>query len=158
MKRILFIAVVAIMTSASFAQEKSEPQRRRREFNPEEFAAMQTNMLNKALQLDSIQYQAVLLMNYADALTMQDSMKVRRERFEKMRANGEKPQQTRPDSEERKARMELEKQRREVRDNKLKQILTPEQFEKYIKMQEEQKERMRHNRRGRDGGRNWNRN
>lgn len=153
MKKILLFTFATIMALASHAQEDGRQQRRQREFNPEEFAARQTQSLHQALQLDSVQFQALFLMNYADALTMQDSMKVRRERWEKMRANGETPQRAQPTEEERNARMELEKQRREIRNGKMKQILTPEQYEKYIKLQEEQKERMQRNWRGGRGGR-----
>jgi Spy/CpxP family protein refolding chaperone len=70
-----------------------------------------------------------------------------------MRANGETPKDAQPTEEERNARMELEKLRREIRNGKMKQILTPEQYEKYIKLQEEQKERMQRNWRGGRGGR-----
>ena len=114
-----------------------------REFNPEDIAAMQTNRIHQVVNLDSTQYQAIFLINYADALTMQDSMKARRERSEKMRANGERPKRMQPSEEQMKARMELEKQRREVHNEQLKLILTPEQFEKYMKHEEEQRARMR---------------
>ena len=46
--------------------------------------------LHRILQLDSIQLQAVFLMNYADALTMQDSINARHARMEKMRAEGKR--------------------------------------------------------------------
>ena len=114
-----------------------------REFNPEDMAARQTNRMHQVVNLDSTQYQAIFLMNYADALTMQDSMKARRERGEKMRANGERPQRMQPSEEQMKARMELERQRREIRNERLKLILTPEQLDKYLKYEEEQRARMR---------------
>lgn len=141
MKKILFCIIAAMLSTASIAQEGRPQNRERREFNPENFARMQTERINKAVQLDSIQYQAVFLINYADALTMQDSMKVRRERAEKMKAEGKKPERTQPGSEEFKAQMELEKQRREARDAQMKQILTPEQYEKYTKHNEESRKR-----------------
>ena len=106
-------------------------------------AARQTNRMHQVVNLDSIQYQAIFLMNYADALTMQDSMKARRERGEKMRANGERPQRMQPSEEQMRARMELERQRREIRNERLKLVLTPEQLEKYLKHEEEQRQRMR---------------
>lgn len=141
-RRFLFLAFLLLTITGADAQEGARRQHKPREFNPEEFAARQTYMLHQALQLDSVQFQAIMLMNYADALTMQDSMKVRRERFEKMRANGERPKKQ-PSEEERKARMELEKQRREIKNQQMKQILNAEQYEKYIKLQEENRERMR---------------
>ena len=147
-RKILFVAFLFLTITGADAQEGARRQHKPREFNPEEFAARQTYMLHQALQLDSVQFQAIMLMNYADALTMQDSMKVRRERFEKMRANGERPRRQQPSEEERKARMELEKQRREIKNQQMKQILNAEQYEKYIKLQEENRERMRNRKEG----------
>lgn len=143
MKKVLFLIVAAMMATFSFAQEGRGQQRQRREFNPEEMAQRQTAQLHSVLQLDSIQYQAILLMNYADAVTMQDSINARRARAEKMRAEGKEPERTRPTEEQTKAMMELQKQREEVRNEQMKQILTPEQYEKYLKYQEEQRKNMR---------------
>ena len=141
MKKILLCVVALMLAIMTFAQQRRQHQPR--EFNPEEMAQRQTMALHQALQLDSIQLQAVFLINYADALTMQDSMKVRRERMEKMRAEGKKPERVRPSEEQMKAMAELQKQREEVRNEQMKQILTPEQYEKYLKYQEEQRSRMR---------------
>lgn len=151
MKRTILYVVVAMLATVTFAQENNRMQRR--EFNPEEYAVRRTQMLNQELKLDSVQYQAVLLMNYADALTIQDSMQVRRERMEKMRAEGRKPEFKRPTDEQRKSMEELNKQREELRNEQMKLILSPEQYEKYLKYQEEQRNRMRQGRPGRPGGR-----
>ena len=153
MKKILICIVAAMFATMTFAQHHAAPQRQQREFNPEEMAQRQTMRLHQALQLDSIQFQAVFLINYADALTMQDSMNVRRERMEKMRAEGKKPERVQPSEEQMKAMMELRKQREEVRNEQMKQLLNPEQYEKYLKMQEEQRERMRQMRGRRGHGR-----
>ena len=142
-----------MFATMTFAQHHGAPQHQRREFNPEEMAQRQTMVLYEALQLDSIQLQAVFLISYADALTMQDSINARRERMEKMRAEGKKPERMRPSEEQMQAMMELQKQREQVRNEQMKTILTPEQYEKYLKMQEEQRERMRQGRQGRPGGR-----
>ena len=135
-----------LFATLSMAQEHRGEQERtpfnqRMEFNPERMAAWQTNRLQQALQLDSMQYQVIFLMNYADAVTMQDSMKARRERAEKMRTEGKRPE--RPTEEQMKARMEIEKEREQIRNEQMKQILTAEQYEKYLKYIEEQRERMR---------------
>ena len=140
MKKITLCIVATMLAATSFAQDFHTQQRR--EFKPEEIATWQTNMLQQALQLDSMQYQVIFIMNYADAVTMQDSMKARRERAEKLRAEGKSPQ--RPSEEQMKARMEIEKEREQIRNEQMKQILTPEQYDKYLKHIEEQKERMRH--------------
>ena len=86
MKKITLCIVATMLAATSFAQDFHTQQRR--EFKPEDIATWQTNMLQQALQLDSMQYQVIFLMNYADAVTMQDSMKARRERAEKLRAEG----------------------------------------------------------------------
>ena len=142
-----------MFATMTFAQHHGAPQHQRREFNPEEMAQRQTMVLHEALHLDSVQLQAVFLISYADALTMQDSINARRERMEKMRAEGKKPERMRPSEEQMQAMMELQKQREQVRNEQMKTILTPEQYEKYLKMQEEQRERMRQGRQGRPGGR-----
>ena len=156
MKKILLCFVAAMFATMTFAQHHGAPQRQHREFNPEEMAQRQTLRLNEALQLDSIQLQAVFLINYADALTMQDSMNARRARMEKMRAEGKRPERVQPSEEQMKAMMELQKQREEVRNEQMKQILNAGQYEKYLKMQEEQRNRMRQGfggPQGRPGGR-----
>ena len=149
MKKITLCIVVAMLATISFAQDFRT--QKRREFKPEDIATWQTNMLNEALQLDSTQYQVIFLMNYADAVTMQDSMKVRRERAEKMRAEGKKFE--RPTEEQMKARMEIEKEREQIRNEQMKQILNAEQYEKYLKHIEQQKERMRRGPGGNPGNR-----
>ena len=153
MKKILFCIVATMFATMTFAQHHGAPQRQQREFNPEEMAQRQTMRLHEALQLDSVQLQAVFLINYADALTMQDSMNARRARMEKMRAEGKRPERVQPSEEQVKAMMELQKQREEVRNEQMKQILNAEQYEKYLKMQEEQRNRMRQGFGGRPGGR-----
>ena len=155
MKRIAIVFFAAMLFAAASAQ--NDGQRRHREFNPEDMALMQTARIHEAVKLDSVQYQAIFLINYADALTMQDSMKARRERYDKMRANGEHPQRMQYSEEQMKMRREVERQRREVRNEKFKQILSPEQFESFIKMEEQQMKKMRegrrgHGRQGRNGG------
>lgn len=110
--------------------------------NPEAMALAQTKNLQEVLQLDSVQYQAVFLMNYSDAMAMQDSMKARRERAAR---DGKRVP---PTDEERKARAEVMKKRMEIRNEQMKQILTEEQYNKYL---EYQKKSMRNGRRPRGG-------
>ncbi|MBR5852296.1 MAG: DUF4890 domain-containing protein [Bacteroidaceae bacterium] len=151
MKKILLCVVAVMFATVTFAQQQHR-QQPPRQFNPEEMAQRQTMALHQALQLDSIQLQAVFLINYADALTMQDSMNVRRERMEKMRAEGKRPERVQPSEEQMKAMMELQKQREQVRNEQMKQILNAEQYEKYLNYQQEQRNRMRQGFGGRPGG------
>ncbi len=130
MRKSILLLFAMLLAVAAYSQSRDgRSPARRREFNPEMVALAQTNNLHKVLQLDSMQYNMVMLMNYSDAMAMQDSMKARAAR------QGEKRVQ--PTEEERRARAEVMKQRRALRDEQMKKILTPEQYEKYIKYMEE---------------------
>ena len=135
---------MAMMVAVTaFSQERQrDGKARRQQMNPEAMALAQTRNLQQILQLDSIQYQAVFLMNYSDAMAMQDSMKARRERADR---DGKRVP---PTDEERKARAEVMKKRMEIRNEQMKQILTEEQYNKYL---EYQKKSMRNGRRPRGG-------
>ena len=127
----------------AFSQERQrDGKARRQQMNPEAMALAQTRNLQQILQLDSVQYQAVFLMNYSDAMAMQDSMKARKARADR---DGKRVP---PTDEERKARAEVMKKRMEIRNEQMKQILTEEQYEKYL---EYQKKSMRNGRRPRGG-------
>ncbi len=123
-KCILLFVAVALAVSAYSQQIERERPARRFEMNPEAMATAQTKNLQQILQLDSLQVQAVFLMNYSDAMAMKDSMQARAARGEEKRVK--------PSVEERRARMEVIKQRRALRDEQMKSILTPEQYEKYV--------------------------
>ena len=152
MKKILLCLVAIVIAASASAQSGNDRERTRREFNPEETALRQTNALNEVLQLDSMQYQCVFIMNYADALTMQDSINARRERMEKMRAEGKKPERVRPTEEDMKAQMEIYKEREKIRDEQMKNLLTPEQYKKYTAYKEKRQKKMQQGRGGRRGG------
>ena len=64
MKKILLCIVASMFATMTFAQHQ-RPQHQPRRFNPEEMAQRQTMRLHEALQLDSVQLQAVFLINYA---------------------------------------------------------------------------------------------
>lgn len=136
MKKTILLAVVAMLSFPAFSQQQQAPQSRRQEMNPEQMATIQTQRLQQELQLDSLQYQAVFLMNYSDAMAMQDSMKVRRER-------GDSGERTRPTDEERQAREAAMKKRQETRNENMKQILTEEQYNKYLEYTEKQSKNRR---------------
>lgn len=147
MKKTFLLVIAMIVAVTAFSQERQRGDRaRRHQINPEAMAMAQAKSLQEALQLDSVQFQAVFLMNYSDAMAMQDSMKVRRERAER---NGER---VKPTDEERRARAEVMKRRQEVRNEQMKQILTEEQYKKYLEYNEKM---MRSGRRGgpREGNR-----
>ena len=135
---------MAMMVAVTaFSQERQrDGKARRQQMNPEAMALAQTRNLQQILQLDSVQYQAVFLMNYSDAMAMQDSMKARKARADR---DGKRVP---PTDEERKARAEVMKKRMEIRNEQMKQILTEEQYNKYL---EYQKKSMRNGRRPRGG-------
>lgn len=139
MKKLLFVIALLVSISAT-AQQRGNGQRR--EYNPEEMALMQTQQLNKVLELDSVQFQALFLMNYSDNLAMQDSIKVWRERRETER---EKVRNL--SDEERKQRMDaqraVQEQRRQARAEQMKSILSPEQYKKYEEYMAEMAKRRR---------------
>lgn len=142
MKRNLLFVLVALMAMTLSAQE-NRGRGRQREYNPEQVALMQTQQLSNVVGLDSLQFQLVYIMNYSDAVAMQDSMKVRRARMEEARKSGKKIERQRPAEEQMQARLEVMKQRKAVKDAQMKEILKPEQYEKYLKYSEEQEKRRR---------------
>ncbi len=129
------------MISVFVYAQNDARQRVRREFNPEEMAMRLTDELHKVVGLDSMQYQVVYLLNYADMTAVQDSMKARSARMEEMRKSGSKPERRQITDEERKAQMEVMMQRKAARDEQMKGLLSPEQYEKYQKYEEERSAR-----------------
>lgn len=114
MKKSILLLMAVLLAVAGYSQRRDgRPRARRHEMNPEMMAIAQTNNLHKVLELDSVQYNMVMLMNYSDAMAMQDSIKARA------------------------ARAEVMKQRRALRDEQMKKILTPEQYRKYLEYMEQ---------------------
>ena len=111
-----------------------------------------TQKLHEVVQLDSVQFQAIFLMNYSDAVAMQDSMQVNKERRAQMRKDGKRPERIPPTEEERRVRKEIMEKRRALRDEQMKQILTAEQYGKYTEYMKRSNERMRPGNGPRRGG------
>lgn len=152
--RKIVLLFAALMTLTMSAQEKRG--REQRNFDPEAVATMQTQRLNEAVGLDSLQFQLVYIMNYSDAVAMQDSMKARRARMQEARKDGRKMERQRPTEEQMKARREIMEQRKAVRNAQMKEILSAEQYEKYLKYIEVQEQQNKQRWQGR-GGRGGNR-
>lgn len=146
-KFLLFLA--AMMAVALSAQEGRV--RAQRNFDPEMVATMQTQQLAEAVGLDSLQFQLVYIMNYSDAVAMQDSIKARRARAEEARKSGQRVERQRPTEEQMKARREIMEQRKAVRNAQMKEILSAEQYEKYLKYAAEQEKKGRQRWQGRGG-------
>ena len=143
MKKCIIFVFAMLMSFTAFAQERGtgRGERPQRRFDPESIAMAQTNALDRVVDLDSIQYQIVYLMNYSDAVAMQDSIKARRDRREQMRRNGQEAQFQRPTDEEIAARRQVMQQRQAIRNAQMKEILTPEQYEKYLQYEKKQQQR-----------------
>lgn len=149
MKKLFIIALLllpGIMLCAQDNNRRREGRRpqgseMRRTFSPEALAKMEADAINEAVGLDSLQYQLVYILKYSDVAAMQDSMKARSARMEKMRKKGEKVAPPRRDDKSReewmKAREELMKKRRDAMNEQMKQILSPKQYKKYLKFDEE---------------------
>ena len=125
MKKILFAIMVLAISTCAFAQQ---PQRgQRREFKPEDMAQRQTDRIKEACQTNEKQNKALYNYFLRDAKRQQ-------EQWAKMQ-QGERPQGSREDF-----RAEFEK-RQKAQNDTIKSILTKDQFTKYEKMQQEQRNR-----------------
>ena len=135
MRKILFLIIMAVMVfaadraSAQYGGERMGPPHgmgpggpRGPRMNSEEMVKARVERLTKDLQLT--QEQAVQI----EAL-YKEQAKAREKQREEMRNSGQ-----RPDMEQMRAQMEKE---RKAMDEKMAKILTPEQNEKYLKMQAE---------------------
>ena len=152
MKKILLVSLLALFTVATYAQDNNQrrqgPPRQGRQmrtrFNPEQMAKMETDAINEAVGLDSLQYQLVYIMKYSDMMAMQEKMKERAEKMKNQQKEGATPPAFDAKSREEmmKAREEVAKARREAMNAEMKQILSPKQYKKYLKY-EEQKQKNR---------------
>lgn len=130
MKSIIPCIIAALFATASFAQNQHV--RQRREYTPKELATWHTNIMHQHLQLDSIQYRAIYLMNYADAVATQEKIKAYKEEREKMQAEGKSIKQ--PTARQKRAYIKAKKKHERKRNRQIKRILSPEQYDKYLKI------------------------
>ena len=145
---LLFLGVTVYAQNNNARRQGDAPRRERtmrRSFSPEEMAKAEVDAINAAVGLDSLQYQLVYIMKYSDMVAMQDSMKARAARAPKMGERGNNP--PRLDDKQRqewmKAREDVMKKRRETMNEQMKQILSPKQYKKYLKYEEEKYSRRR---------------
>ena len=145
MKRNFLFSLLLLCAISLSAQENNRSGERPEKLGPEELALLQTNRLNESLGLDSVQFQAIFIMNYSDALAMEEQMKsMSKEKRKEMRKNP-------PSAEERKAFCEEREQRKAQREAQLKKILTPEQYEKYLSLENQKNNKPKGNRQKRMG-------
>lgn len=150
MKKGILFTLMFIVAISAFSQRNNRviAKSTDREMSVEEMAKQQTDELNRVIALDSTQYQLVYLMNFADISAFRDSMKVRRELIEKNRKSGKRMERTPRSKEDIEMRLKLAEQRKQKRNESMKQILSPEQYEKYLQYEGQRQERI-NNRRNR---------
>ncbi len=93
MKKLLIFALLLLPGIMLCAQDNNrrreirpgQGREMRRYFSPEAMAKMETDAINEAVGLDSLQYQLVYILKYSDVAAMQDSMKAQAARREKKR-------------------------------------------------------------------------
>lgn len=145
---LMFVGVAVYAQDVNVRRQGNAPRREgtmRRSFSPEDMAKAEADAINAAVGLDSLQYQLVYVMKYSDMVAMQDSMKARAARAPKMGERGTNP--PRLDDKQReewmKAREDVMKKRREAMNEQMKKILSPKQYKKYLKYEEEKYSRRR---------------
>ena len=152
MKKSFFLTLLLFLGVAAYAQNDDarrpdDSQRRsrtmRKAFSPEEMAKMETDAINAAVGLDSLQYQLVYILKYSDMMAMQDSIKARAARVPKKRGDNAPRFDDKQREEWMKAREDVMKKRREAMNEQMKQILSPKQYKKYLKYEEEKYSRRR---------------
>jgi protein CpxP len=125
MKKV-FLAIVMLIGMTTFAQEKETKKEAREKLTPEQRVNLQVKRLAKDLDLNSNQIEEL------HALLEKESAK-RESRKAEMKEKKEKNALNR---EETKAAIEKDRAENEA---EMKKMLTPEQYEKWVKIREERK-------------------
>lgn len=141
----LIVTALLLLSACTFAQEKmgneSNPHRKGH-LQHEEREAIRLKKLTSELNLDAKQQEQIKV--------FMSEQKAKREAFMKERmANKEAEKE--PTKEELKARREKMQGAKKEMDEKLKSILTPEQFTKWSAIKEEAKDKMKEKRKERKG-------
>lgn len=133
MKKIMFALMAMLISVSAMAQG---PQRgERREFKPEDMAARQAERIKTAVEANDAQYQAL----YGYFLRQAKAMQAERA---KMQPRQQQPQRREMTEEQRQAWREEAMKRQKAQNDSIKSILTADQFAKYEKMLQEQRNRM----------------
>lgn len=131
MKKLFFAVALLMVSTFSFAQGFGGGQGMN--FNPEDMAKRQVDRLNEQVQLTKAQQDTLTTFFLAQS-------KAQQARREKMQQNGGGQQQMGQGfSEEMMKEMQAQ---REAQTAKIKSVLTPEQFQKYQKAEEDRRQQM----------------
>ncbi|MGL2988386.1 hypothetical protein ACSVH5_12425 [Flavobacterium sp. RSSA_27] len=134
MKKVIMAALLVVSLSCVAQQKKERPNRNEMEkMTPEQRQEKHLNKLTKDLNLDSKQKEEVKKL-LAEQGTKAADFKAKRDAI--------KDDQTPESAKERKELAKKMKAEKEAMDAKMKSILTPEQFTKWEKDRETQKEKM----------------
>jgi len=145
MKR-LIIAALLFISISTFAQEQTPPEKKgnrgqREKMSPEQRNQALLNRMTKELNLDANQQEQI------KPILAEQSAKNQAMRDQRMAGNAKELTK-----EERKAMMQKRKEEKAATDNKLKAILTPEQFEKMKENEAAKREKKKEARESRQGG------
>ncbi len=143
MKKLILATLLAFSVSI-FAQEKNEKETKENKMerkSPEERAEMHLKKLSTELNLNAKQQEQIKQFMIENRAKRQAMMKERM-------ANKEIPKV--PTPEERKLRKQKMDDGKKAMDEKLKTILTPEQFTKWNAFQEARKDKMKEEREGKE--------
>lgn len=144
----LIIAVLLVIGFSSFAQDQNQPEKKsnrnqRERMSPEQRSQVQLDKLTADLKLDATQREQIKPI-IAEQTAKREAM-----RTERMGSNDNSKELTKEERQALKIKRTDEKM---AMDNKLKAILTPEQFKKMKDMEQANMEKMREARESRQGG------
>ncbi|MBP6758779.1 MAG: hypothetical protein KA133_05960 [Flavobacterium sp.] len=144
----LIIAALLVVSISTFAQEQPQPERnsnrgQRERMTPEQRTQAQMDKLTTDLKLDAKQQEQI------KPIIAEQTAKRQALMAERM-ANRDNQKKMTP--EERQAAMAARKDERTAMENKLKAILTPEQFKKMKDIEQANMDKMREGRQDRQGG------
>lgn len=145
----LIIAALLVIGFSSYGQDQNQPERKsngwqqRERMSPEQRTQAQMDKLTTDLKLDAKQQEQI------KPIIAEQTAKRQAMMAERM-ANRDSQKKMTP--EERQAAMTARKDERTATENKLKAILTPEQFKKMKDMEQANMDKMREARQDRQGG------
>lgn len=133
----LIIAVLLVFSISTFAQELTSPEKKgnkeqRAKMSPEQRNQALLNRMTKELNLDANQQEQI------KPILAEQTAKLQAMRDQRMKENAKEMTK-----EERKALMQKRNEEKTATDNKLKAILTPEQFKKMKENEAANKEKMK---------------
>lgn len=132
MKKIILSGTLFLFALMAFAQTDPKPEQRKERFTPEQKATLLTKKMQLKLDLSAEQYDKLLAVNT-------DFMDGKKEAVEKPKADGKKLSEK---SEKGKYELLNEKMDAKIAyQDKIKEILSEEQFEKYLQMPKERGKR-----------------